>query len=145
MANDLNESPAFEIFTAQKVGLYIRENFTNANFPGIAQSAKLQFIKCGLHNMVAQMTAWLVGGKVPSDPQIKVIRWPDGAWQMFKELHMSEWFKEIFPVRWHTEEFTVQTNHYFVCPHLVTDKQGDHIQFMATGTPLAGKFQHGPY
>ena len=30
--------------------------------------------------------------------------------------------------------------HYFVCPHLVTDSQQRHVQFMATGTRQAGMF-----
>jgi hypothetical protein len=122
-------------FTAEKVGIYIRERLPD--FPGVSESAKVEYYKSAFDGMIAQIQGWLVGGKIPTEPLKKEVRWPDGAWQMFKELHLPEWFKKKFPVRYHTEEFTVQTNHYFVCPHIVTDPREKHIQFMATGTRIA--------
>jgi hypothetical protein len=134
---NLNDSSPFEAFTGEKIGIYMRQSLTE--FPAIAESVKLEFIKSQcIDYMIAQITAWCVGGRIPTNEQSKHVRWPDGAWQMFKEVHMPEWFKDKFPVRWHEEEFKVQTNHYFVCPHLVTDSKEHHIQFMATGSRIAG-------
>ena len=136
-------SEIFKQFTAEKVGIYLQQSFTD--FPAVSESAKISYHKAGLDNMIAQIQAWLVGGKIPSEPQIKIVRWPDGVWQMFKQLHFPEWFKRKFPVRWHTEQFVIQTNHYFVCPHLVTDPQSRHVQFMATGTDFARYGRHPDY
>jgi len=133
-----DEMLTYHWFTAEKVGVYIKA--TLSDFPGVAETAKVEFIKTQTVNMLAQIRAWLVGGKIPSEPQYKVVQWPDGAWQMFKENHLPEWFKRKFPVRWHHEQFVIQTNHYFVCPHVVTDPQARHVQFMATGSPLARNF-----
>jgi len=134
---------SYKQFTAEKVGIYLNTAFSD--FPGVAASAKFEYHKCATENMVAQIRAWLVGGKIPSEPQKKTVSWPDGAWQMFKERHLPEWFKRKFPVRWHTEEFVIETNHYFVCPHLVTDPQSRHVQFMATGTDFASYGRHPDY
>ena len=131
------------IFTADKVGLYINQQFSD--LPGIAESLKLEIHKDLLGNMIAQMRAWIVSGRIPTNEQKKTVQWPDGCWQMFKETYAPLWFKKKFPVRWHTEEFTVQTNHYFVCPHLAGDPTSRHIQFMAIGSPLAGEMRHRGY
>ena len=137
-------SPIFvKTFNAEHVGLYVRQQFIDT--PGVSETAKLNFYKCGIDNMIATLQSWIVGGKVPTDLQKKIMRWPDGAWQMFKEQHMPHWFKKKFPVRWHEEVFVVQTNHYFVCPHLVTDSRDMHVKFMATGTRLAGEMHPGRY
>lgn len=131
-----DEMMTFKMFTAEKVGIYIREKLSD--FPGVAESAKLEYYKTQCDGMILTISSWLVGGKIPSESQHKIVRWPDGAWQTFKELHLPQWFKNKFPVRWHTEDFIMYTAHYFVCPHLVTDPQARHVQFMATGTNYAG-------
>jgi hypothetical protein len=67
------------------------------------------------------------------------VRYPDGVWQMFKENHTPYWFKRRFPVRMKEVNITKTVNHYFVCPHLSVPEHGEHIRFMATGTPLASR------
>src|ERR1700693_3426288 len=108
MAYDSKDPPnlqmSVETFTAEKVHLYVRQLVSE--YDAIASSAKLSsYLETITRQMALTLTCWMAGGKVPSEPRTKIVRWPDGTWQMFKEVHLPEWFKRRFPVRWHTEEF----------------------------------------
>lgn len=130
----------FEVFTGEPVAIYLRERLSE--YPGVSESAKVEFIKTVMDVMIVEIKAWMTSGKIPSENQMKDVRWPDGAWQMFKESHLPEWLKKRFPTRWHIETIVTQVSHHFVCPHLVTDSRSSHIQFMATGTPFAARINH---
>ncbi|SRR6266851_1936051 len=124
-------------FDAEKMFLYAQKSFSD--LPGVASSMKLDFIRTITGQLVAQMKAMLVTGRIQDTVISESVKWPDSPWQMFKERHMPEWFKRKFPVHWHTEKVKIETNHYFVCPHIATDPQQHHVKFMATGTRLAGE------
>ena len=140
-------SVQFKTFEAEKVFIYAQEAMTRemVNFPGVSQNAKFDIQRTMVGQLVYTIKSMLVSGRLKDTGLSKTIQWPDGVWQMFKERHMPEWFKQKFPVRWHTEHFTIETNHYFVCPHIATDPQAHHIKFMATGTRLAGEMNTGRY
>jgi hypothetical protein len=133
-----------EIFTAEKVHLYVVDQLSA--FPGLAQGASVEFIRAHLDNILARLTTWCVSGRIEDTVTTHKVSYPDGVWQMFKENYLPWWFKEKFPVRMKTVEVRETVNHYFVCPHLVTDSQGKHIQFMAIGTRIAGRMRpDSPY
>lgn len=134
-----DERAQVEALIGEMVNFYTRELMTN--YPALAKNVQVEAIRHMANSLVLTMTSWCWAGRVPSNESTRTIEWPDGVWQMFKERHLPEWFKRIWPVRYHTEEITITTNHYFVCPHLVEDSRERHIQFMATGTKLAGKMR----
>jgi hypothetical protein len=129
---------AFEAFNAERVLLYVQGALSD--FPGLAQNSKFDAVRSAtIQNMVLQIKSWCVSGRIPDLVSTHKVEYPDGVWQMFKDRHMPYWFVKRFPVRMKTVEVKETVNHYFVCPHLVTDPQNAHIQFMATGTRLAGR------
>lgn len=130
----------YETFDAERVNLYVQAAISEAGFPGLADAAKLRaFRQVHIDNMVYQLTSWCVAGRVPSNQETKVIEWPDGVWQMFKARWMPEWFTQRFPVKHIRREIATVTNHYFVCPHLVTDPQQQHVRFMMTAKDSKGR------
>jgi hypothetical protein len=129
---------AFEVFNAERVYLYVSGALSD--YPALAKNAKFHAHRSvAVENMVMQITTWCVSGRIPDNVTTHKIRYPDGVWQMFKEKYMPHWFTERFPVREKVVEVKETVNHYFVCPHLVTDSQNTHVQFMATGTRQAGR------
>ena len=119
----------------EKVFLYASRNF--AEFPGLKESATVSYIEHQAQGLVATMRAWCAAGRIPTNERTETVEYPDGVWQMFKHRHLPYWFRKRFPVRMKTERFTITTNHYFVCPHIVMGKQEKHIKFMLTGNPDA--------
>ena len=130
------DGTAFEAFEAERVHLYVTNMLSD--YPGLAASADLKAMRThAVEATVLQMTAWCVAGRIPDSSYSETIEWPDGVWQMFKSKFMPHWLVRRWPVRMHQVEVTKTVNHYFVCPHLVTDPQSRHVQFMATGTRIA--------
>lgn len=130
-----NDDSRIEAFVGEMVNLYAQEFLTE--YPALAANVQLGVARHVTENLIMTLRSWCWSGKIPSNESSHTVRWPDGVWQTFKERHMPKWFKHRWPVRWHEETFRSVTNHYFVCPHLVTDAQNSHIKFMATGSDLA--------
>lgn len=127
-----------ETFQADKVYLYVQGVLSD--FPGIAKNAKFEAVRqAQIDNMVMRIVTWCVSGRIEDTVTTHKVSYPDGAWQMFKEAHLPYWFKQRFPVRMKTVEVRESVSHYFVCPHLVTDEDRSHVQFMATGRHVARK------
>ena len=129
-----------ESFIAQKVFLYVTQALSD--YPGLAQNAKFDAVReAHIANMVMRITTWCVTGRIDDSVTPETVNYPDGVWQMFKHLHMPHWFVRRFPVRMVSKVIEKNRSFYFVCPHLVTDPQGMHVQFMATGTRQAGRMR----
>lgn len=132
------EQVRFEDFKGEGVNLYVQTLLSD--YPTLAKHAKFQaHLSHSIQGLVMQITTWCLAGRIPSDEVIETVEWPDGVWQMFKSLHMPEWFLHKFPVR--TKQVNVKkvVNHYFVCPHTLADPSWTHLKFMATGNPQAGR------
>ena len=133
-----DEPVSFEQFTGEPVYLYVQSQLSE--YAGLAKNLRISpIVKDQFGNMILQMRSWCISGKIPTNSSSETFKYPDGVWQMFKSKFMPYWFTRKYPVRMHEETYTTSVNHYFVCPHLVTDPQGKHVQFMATGTPTAGR------
>lgn len=125
-----------EIFEAERVYLYVQQALSD--FEGVAANTKVEAIRDAImHQIVYRLTTWCVAGRIEDSVLTEHFSYPDGVWQTFKEKFMPHWFVGKFPVRKITKEIRKTVNHYFVCPHVKTDAQGKHIQFMATGTRFA--------
>lgn len=134
----LDETFRSETFDAEKVFLYVRSMLDE--YPGLQDNSKLSSYRSAVvQNLVLQLTTWCVAGRIPSNETTEHVEWPDGVWQTLKARWMPKWFQERFPIRHIERTFKTRVNHYFVCPHLATKPQGDHIRFMATGTRTAGR------
>lgn len=139
-----SEEMMFRTFTAEKIGVYVRGQFTE--YPGLADNMKFSFAKHpAIDNMIATIQSWMLAGRVPIDDHYDTVKWPDGAWQMFKEKHLPHWFKNKFPVRWHEERIKISSSVVFACPHLSTDEPSAHVKFMAIGTDMARGFRSRGY
>lgn len=126
-------------FLAERVHLYVSEHLTE--YPALQSNTKLQeMVSYSAEGMILQLQSWCMSGKIPSTQEHFTVSYPDGVWQTFKAKFMPHWFKEKFPVKLHLETVVSTTNHYFVCPHLVTDPLNMHVKFMATGSPHARHF-----
>ena len=129
-----------QVFTAGQVHLYVQQQLTD--YPGLANNSqmKLRVLQDVADGMVAQIVTWCVAGRVPDCVTHRMIEYPDGVWQMFKQKFMPRWLTRRFPVKNVQIKVVEQVSHYFVCPHLVTDAQNRHVQFMATGSRMAPWF-----
>lgn len=137
--NDPMQPIRLEEFVAQQVHVYAARALTD--YPALEHNLEVLPPRL-LHNcedMVMQLRSWMLAGRVPTNEYTETVRWPDGVWQMFKHLHMPEWFKRRWPVRMAERHLAVTTNHYFVCPHLVTDPRERHVHFMATGSDFGAR------
>lgn len=146
MANEgfteMDTPMVMENFVAEKVSLYVQDSLRD--WPGLTKNMKVEAVRFHADQLILRMHTWCVSGRVEDMNEDQVVEYPDGVWQMFKDRHLPEWFKDKFPIRRVLIKVRKTTNHYFVCPHLVTDSQSAHIQFMATGTPLAGRMRPYP-
>ena len=133
----------FETFTAER--LHVQAHTILSQYPMLAENAELKMMQVNdsVDQLVLMMKSWMLAGRIPTNESSHTFSYPDGTWQMLKELHLPEWFKRKFPVRYKRETVTVTTNHYFVCPHLSVPNQGRHVQFMATGTDMAARMCGG--
>lgn len=136
MMSDINNLRTFD---AEKVYLYVQKNLQpysalshNADFKAITAQT--------VDSMVLQIRTWCLSGRIPTRTESVTVTWPDGVWQTFKSKFMPQWFVDRFPVRKSQRVVETATHHYFVCPHLVSSPNGDHVRFMATGTDMAGYF-----
>lgn len=133
-----------ETFDAERVSLYVKQMLTE--YPGLAENSNLRaYRQAAIDGMVLQLTSWCVSGRIPDSFETEVVEFPDGVWQTFKAMHMPYWFTSKYPVRKIRREIKKTVNHYFVCPHLHTTSQGEHIRFMATGTRVAGRMGNDFY
>lgn len=130
---------------AERLHLYCRSAISKQmmeEYPGLVGNMELtEFKVAQIDSLILQMTSWCVAGRVPSDSLIETVRWPRDAWEMFKDRWMPKWFTDRWPVRYAEREIKTTVNHYFVCPHLVTDPHSQHVKFMATGTQMAGRIR----
>jgi hypothetical protein len=126
---------SIETFTAERVNLYVQKELSE--YAGMASNMETEILKSVIGSTVYLFKTWCVSGRIEDSYELKSVQYPDGVWQMFKSKYIPRWFVNRFPVRMHREEFKKVLNHYFVCPHLVTDPQSKHVQFMATGTRIA--------
>jgi hypothetical protein len=134
---ELDSQFAAESFTAERVELYVRQSL--GQYPGMAKNVKFEsYASTNIEQMIFMLKTWCICGRIEDNHVTRTVAFPDGTWQMFKLRWMPSWFLHLFPVRNIEQKFTITTNHYFVCPHLVTDDRHAHIQFMATGTRFAG-------
>lgn len=136
----MNDESAFdfETFESERVHLYV--NSLLSEYPGLASTSQLRaYRQSHVDSIVLQLISWCTSGRIPSNESTDKVAWPDGVWQTFKSRWMPGWFTRLFPIRHIEREFKSVTNHYFVCPHLVTDPKQHHIKFMATGTRTAGR------
>jgi hypothetical protein len=137
--NEMRDIPLFESnireFVAQKVALYASQHL--AEVPAISHNAESTVrYEQAAEGMVMLMKSWCLAGRIPTTTQYQIVDYPDSCWQMFKEKYMPQWFNRKFPVHKKTISVEHTTNHYFVCPHIVTDKRDDHVRFMAIGSGL---------
>jgi len=126
-------------FMAEKVFLYVQGCLSD--YPALRDNAKLHdMIQAQAHNLVMQITTWCMTGRIPTRIDYETVEWPDGVWQTFKSKFMPWWFVKKFPIRFASKKIEKNIHTYFVCPHLVTSPQGEHVKFMATGDPVARYF-----
>jgi hypothetical protein len=138
--SNINDDQMYRSITVERVHVYARQYLSQ--FPGLAESAKFDVHASVIANqLVATITAWCMSGIIPSNEETETVSWPDGVWQTFKMNCLPQWFKRRFPVRMASRKITTVTNHYFVCPHLVSEDKSRHLQFMVTGTPQATWFK----
>lgn len=130
---------SYETFAAVRVNLYVANQLSA--WPGMSKNAHFEYHRAHIDSMVARIVTWCVSGRIEDTVTTHKISYPDGVWQTFKEKYLPHWFTEKFPVHMKTVEVRETVNHYFVCPHLVTDPQNAHVQFMATGTRMAGRIR----
>lgn len=142
--NEFNAGRSEE-FKGEMVHLYVQQAL--ARYPGLAETAKFRsFAQAGLDNMIMTITAWCLSGRIPTRTEDETVRWPDGWWEMLKDSHAPAWLLRRWPVRYAEKVIVTNTHHYFVCPHVNVPAHGRdktvHIQFMATGSPLAERMSH---
>lgn len=142
MAFDPYNKQELVMFNGEPVSVYVQKRLTR--YPQISNTAEFKsYVDVVIDDMVAQITAWMAGGKIPTNQSTQRVTYPDGVWQMFKQQYMPHWFTRKFPVRNKEVVVTTATNHYFVCPHInVPARDSRHIQFMATGSPIAEQMSH---
>jgi hypothetical protein len=127
-----------EVFTAERVLLYTQG--LSSEFPALSRNARFSsHLDSVGHNLVLTMQSWMWAGRVPTNEQTERLEYCDSVWQLWKQKFAPSWIKKRWPVKRVSVETSRQTNHYFVCPHLVFDNQSTHIKFMATGTRQASK------
>lgn len=134
-----------EMLTIDTVPVHLYVQQMLSEYPGLADNSQLKALRTHtVEAMVMQLISWCASGRIPDSTRTETFSYPDGVWQMFKDRHMPEWYKKRFPVRIKKETFKVETNHYFVCPHLKSTHKNEHIRFMATGTQIASKIGTDP-
>jgi hypothetical protein len=134
--------PDAEEFRAQRVHFYAQSLL--ADYPGLAGSLEVRAIESAtIEGLVYTMRAWCLAGQVPGNTSHETVRWPKGWWQAWKDQYAPDWLKRRFPVRYAEKEIEKTVNVYFVCPHVHVPGYGDgmrqHLKFMATGSPQAGR------
>lgn len=137
------ENQIFERFVAEKLPVYAHTVLSQYPLLGGNAEITLRQMSDSADQLVMMIKSWMIAGRIPTNENSHTFSYPDGTWQTFKELHMPNWFKMKWPVRYKRETVTVTTNHYFVCPHLGVSDQGLHVQFMATGTDMAARMRGG--
>lgn len=134
------EQTRYEQVEFDKINLYVQQAITKAGFPGLSENTKYRaFLQVNVDNMVMQLLSWCVAGRVPSNATTEYVEWPDGPWQAFKAKYAPKWFLARFPVKNAHKNIDKVTNHYFVCPHLVTDQRETHVRFMMTARESANR------
>jgi len=131
-----------EEFRAERVHFYAQQLL--ADYPGIANSLELKVVESAtIEGLVYMMKGWCLAGQIPGHESTETVRWPDGWWQAWKEQYAPRWIRAKFPVVYAERIVKQTTSIYFVCPHMRVPDYGDgrrtHLQFMATGTPQAGR------
>jgi hypothetical protein len=143
MAN-LNEQARITQVTVDKVFLYQKAHLME-DYPGLRDNSQISAVlDACTRQVILTMTSWCAAGRIPDAEVWETVEWPDGVWQMFKSKFMPHWFLRHFPVRNARKNVKTQTNHYFVCPHIHTGDNRQHIQFMVTGTGTAERISRGP-
>jgi hypothetical protein len=136
---DATSSPIFRQFEAQRIFLHATKAISD--YPALCKNADFKaVVDHSTTGLVLQMRSWCLSGRIPTRTEEKTVHWPSGVWQMFKHKFMPQWFTDRFPVLYESQTLTIETHHYFVCPHLVTEDKGYHVRFMATGTDMANYF-----
>lgn len=132
MNDPLIDRVAFRQFVAERVYVYVSEHLSD--YPALRENATWkEMIPHAVEGLVLQLQSWCLSGKIPTNHNHFTVEYPDGPWQAFKYKYAPRWLKTKFPVIMHRENVVSTTNHYFVCPHLVTDPTNMHLKFMATG------------
>ena len=126
-------------FDCERVNLYAQTLLSE--YPALANNLNYKEIRqANAEKLVTVLSSWCLSGRIPTRTESVTVEWPDGVWQTFKNQYMPYWFNRKFPVRMKRQVFDTAQHHYFVCPHLVTDKRESHVRFMATGTRFARMF-----
>jgi hypothetical protein len=129
-----------ERFEGEAVHLYVQQALSD--YPGLAAHANVRELRSQtIDALIFMLSTWCLSGRIPDRIDSECVSYPDGVWQMFKDRYMPYWFTQRWPVREKTVTVERTVNHYFVCPHLVTDPHQLHVQFMATGTRQAASFR----
>jgi hypothetical protein len=134
-----------EMFEGEPVHLYVQRALSR--YPAISQNAEFRHVLTqSVDELILTLTTWCASGRIPSRKETETVRWPDGPWEAFKQKYMPRWFVTRCPVRMTEKIIETAVHHYFVCPHINVPAYGRgsqlHIQFMASGSPLAERMSH---
>ena len=136
-----------EAFTGELVHVYASKHL--ADYQGMASGLKIEeYLSPVIQEMVLILRGYCASGHLPMRTETVTVEWPITWWQAFKQAYFPSWLIKKFPVQMQERLIECSVHHYFVCPHVKVPTHGNgmnyHIQFMATGTPLAERMSHDP-
>lgn len=110
-----------------RIQTLVIERIKFAHYIQVSKHIEVRLVEEFIAQSLAAGVIYFLHGKKPTEVR-DIVSVPDGPWQAFKDKYFGAFLKKTFHVK--TRSIPTVTNRYVICPHLETDAQSVHYDFL---------------